>query len=109
MIPNAHLAEIPDAKLRDYLLSTTHPVGRFKAYVFLGLGFSPTDIEPLRVELLRIARDSEDTTSVVSAHGTKFIVRGILSTPTGRQAPVVTVWMLRHGRPAGRFVTAYPA
>lgn len=108
MIPNVENAEIPDAKLRDYLLSTTHPVGRFKAYVFLGLGFQPTNIAPLRTELLRIACESEETTTVASPHGTKFVARGILTGPNGRQASILTVWMLRTGKPAPRFVTAYP-
>jgi len=35
LLPNADEAVIEPAKLRDYLLSTTHPLGRFKAR-FLG-------------------------------------------------------------------------
>lgn len=109
MIPNAQNAQIPDAKLRDHLLSTEHPVGRFKAQFFLALGSSPSDIEPLRAELLRIAADSEESTSVASPHGTKVIARGIVASPTGRQASVLTVWMLLPGNPTPRFITAYPA
>jgi hypothetical protein len=30
-LPNAERAEAPPEKLRDYLLSPSHPVGRFKA------------------------------------------------------------------------------
>lgn len=108
MIPNAQNAQIPDAKLRDYLLSSQHPVGRFKAQFFLALGFSPSDVEPLRAELLRIATDSEESTSVASPHGTKVIARGTIASPTGRQASVLTVWMFRPGSPDPRFVTAYP-
>jgi len=36
--PNAHLAEIDPQKLHGYLLSKTHPVGRFKARFFAALG-----------------------------------------------------------------------
>ena len=30
-LPNAHLAQLPPEKLRDYLLNPDHPVGRHKA------------------------------------------------------------------------------
>jgi hypothetical protein len=40
LIPNADRAVIEAAKLHDYLLSRTHPVGRFKAAFFHALGYS---------------------------------------------------------------------
>ena len=39
-LPNASGAIIEPAKLRDYLLSPAHPVGRFKAPFFVALGYS---------------------------------------------------------------------
>ena len=39
-LPNADLAEIDSRKLHDYVLSPTHPVGRFKARFFAALGYS---------------------------------------------------------------------
>ena len=39
-LPNASRATIDAAKLRDYLLSPAHPVGRFKAPFFAALGYS---------------------------------------------------------------------
>jgi hypothetical protein len=39
-LPNADRAVIEDAKVRDYLLSATHPIGRFKSVFFVALGFS---------------------------------------------------------------------
>ena len=33
-LPNAELAIIDPKKIRDYLLSSVHPVGRFKAHFF---------------------------------------------------------------------------
>jgi hypothetical protein len=38
-IPNAERAIVEAAKVRDYLLSSTHPVGRFKAPFFARLGY----------------------------------------------------------------------
>ena len=40
MLPNADSAIVDEEKLRGYLLSPNHPVGRFKARFFFALGFS---------------------------------------------------------------------
>jgi hypothetical protein len=37
-LPEGSRAVIEPAKLRDYLLSSSHPVGRFKAVFFHALG-----------------------------------------------------------------------
>lgn len=46
-LPYADRAEIDPVKLRDYLLSTEHPLGRFKARFFGALGFSAERWEAL--------------------------------------------------------------
>lgn len=107
-IPNASFALVDDLKLDGYLLSLSHPVGRFKAKFFLALGFSADQPSPLRSEFLRIARESSDTEAIRGEHGTKYLARGILVSPTGRAASVVTVWMIRFDQSVPRFVTAYP-
>jgi len=38
-LPNADRVRIDERKVRGYLLSPSHPVGRFKARVFAALGF----------------------------------------------------------------------
>jgi hypothetical protein len=40
LLPNADLAEIDPQKLHGYLLSKTHPIGRFKARFFAALGYA---------------------------------------------------------------------
>jgi hypothetical protein len=37
-LPNVDLVVVEDAKVRDYLLSPTHPVRRFKSVFFVALG-----------------------------------------------------------------------
>ncbi len=39
-LPNAEKAIIEPGKLQDYILSSAHPVGRFKAAFFQKLGYS---------------------------------------------------------------------
>jgi hypothetical protein len=53
LLPNAEHAEIDAAKLRHYLLSRTHPVGRFKARFFTALGFSAEQYPLLDTALRR--------------------------------------------------------
>ena len=43
MLPNADRATIEPSKVRDYLLSPAHPIGRFKAAVFAALGYTQDD------------------------------------------------------------------
>ena len=107
-LPNARGATIDPAKVRDYLLSPSHPIGRFKAAVFVALGYSANDWEVLRDDLLTLARTGSAVAGPPDLHGTKFEVDGILATPSGRAARFRTVWIVRAGEQRPRFVTAYP-
>jgi hypothetical protein len=58
-LPNADLAVVADAKVRDYLLSPSHPVGRFKSSFFAALGFTVANWEDLRDAFLALAHSVE--------------------------------------------------
>jgi hypothetical protein len=107
-LPNADRAVVEDAKVRDYLLSPTHPIGRFKSVFFLALGFSADRWSLLRDALLELARIGEATPGQASPFGAKFEIGGRHSGPSGRQADVLTVWMVSNGQDFPHFVTAYP-
>lgn len=107
-IPNAERALIEDAKVRDYLLSPSHPVGRFKCAFFVALGFSGDEWPVLRDALLELARSGEAVPGQPSPFGQKFEVCGTLVGPGGRQASVVTVWLISSERDFAHFVTAFP-
>jgi hypothetical protein len=109
LLPNADRAVVPDSKVRGYLLSGTHPVGRFKAAFFVRLGFSLDRWELLRDALLAIGRSGDAMIGQQSPFGQKFEVRAILAGPSGRTAEVVTVWMVPTGHDIAHFVTAFPA
>jgi hypothetical protein len=108
LLPNADRAEIEPAKIRDYLLSATHPIGRFKARFFRALGFSPDRWEQLEAALRaqHLTQDAEPAASAVA--GQKFTIRAILNGPAGQSAIVVSVWFIAAGETVPRFVTAYP-
>jgi hypothetical protein len=96
-LPNADLAVVEDAKVRDYLLSGYHPVGRFKSVAFLALGFSGDHWQLLRDALLQLAFTGDASTGQPSPFGLKFEICAILRGPSGCQANVVTVWLVSNG------------
>lgn len=108
MLPNAQHAEIDSDKIRGYLLSTAHPVGRFKARFFAALGFSSDRWQEL-ADALRIQHLTHNAqVARTTALGTTYTIRAILAGPGGESAIVVSVWFLPIGVEAPRFVTAYP-
>ena len=44
----------------------------------------------------------------MSNFGQKYEVNGILRGPSGREARVTTVWIVKNGEDFPRFVTVYP-
>ena len=107
-LPNADRAVVEDAKVRDYLLSPTHPVGRFKSVFFAALGFSANQWPVLRDALLELARAGNAAPGQLSPFGLKYEIHAILRGPSGRQADVVTVWMVSNGQDFPHFITAHP-
>jgi hypothetical protein len=107
-LPNPERTVVDEAKVRDYLLSPSHPVGRFKAAFFWALGFSADDWRLLSDALLAIGHSGEANEGQASPFGQKFEIRATLTGPSGRQATVVTVWMVPNGRNFPHFVTAFP-
>ena len=107
-LPNASLAIIDSAKLRDYLLSPAHPVGRFKAPFFAALGYAQEQWQQLEADLRAQNLSQEAQPAAVSPYGQKYEIRAILTGAGGRAAEVVSVWMVLTGEDAPRFVTADP-
>ncbi len=86
MFLDAAAAIVSADKLRDYLLSSAHPIGRYKSTFFRSLGYAPEQWQVLERDL-----------------------RGVLSNEAnGRSAGIVSIWIILLGEKAPRFVTAYP-
>ena len=107
-LPAADRALIQPEKLRDYLLSTEHAVGRFKAAFFSGMGYSRQDWRQLQMDILQIARSGVAVERQMSPFGQKYEVNGILRGPSGREARVTTIWIVKSGEDFPRLVTVYP-
>jgi hypothetical protein len=95
------------SKLKDYLLSQTHPVGKTKAKVFHALGFNEGNVEVLEQSLLMIA--CQDVKSVVSSiYGKKYVIESPLHGLNERTIQIQTIWIIETDQNNPRFVTAYP-
>jgi hypothetical protein len=107
-IPNANAAFVPPEKVTDYLLDEQHPVGKSKAKWFSSLGYDVGDSGRLEKDLLKLVQSSEDYAEKASSFGTKYVVSGRITSPSGRDANVTTVWIIESSGGAPRLVTAYP-
>ena len=107
-LPRGHQALVEDAKVRDYLLSNDHPVGRFKARVFAIAGYRRENWQRLCDDLRTLGTSMEVVPGPADRFGQRFVGRGWLTGPSGILLPVVTVWIIPSKSETPRLVTAYP-
>jgi hypothetical protein len=107
-LQNAEKAIIDGEKLYGYILSSTHPVGRFKADFFRKQGYTAENWKDFE-RSLRECVASQDAIGVEeSSFGRKYVVEWPLTNPSGDIVKIVTVWVILKGEVVPRFVTAYP-
>lgn len=100
---------VPEGKLEQYLLSTSHPHGRSKAVLFLNNGYGPEKADTLREQFLRVFRNGTLEDEIESEYGMKYVISGVIRVKEEKKAKVTTVWIDEAGTDYVRFVTAYPA
>ena len=106
-LPNGDAAIIPPEKLRGYLLAHSHPIGHFKARFFGSLGFSAEDWRALETQI-RSLLTNDAVKKEKTKYGQKYEIRGTITGVNGRQADIVTAWIILENDPNPRFITAYP-
>jgi hypothetical protein len=106
-LPGGDNVRIEDRKIRSYLLSKVHPVGRFKARVFASAGFSESTIETFVSEIRRLAAAGDVSDTEDTEFGQKYTVPGTLTGPV-KAVHVLTVWIKEPGQQAVRLVTVQP-
>ena len=107
-LPALDRLTISETKLTGYLLSDSHPIGRTKARLFKQFGYSVEDWQSLADDLASVARHNDVTSVEQSPFGVRYIIDGVLSTPSGRAPPIRTIWFLDNDEQIPHFVTAYP-
>jgi len=106
-MPLYNSAIVPIEKITDYLLSESHPRGSMKAVWFNRLGFELADPERL-IEALVQHASLEVNETTITEYGTKYTILGKLLGPSGDEAQLCSVWIIRIDDSMPRFVTAYP-
>jgi hypothetical protein len=107
-VPNCEQSIVEPAKVADYLLSGTHPIGWAKARFFKVFGFREDAPEHLAHALIAHVCSNPVADTEISVYGTKHRVDGPLVSPDGRNPMVSTVWIVVEGDTIPRFVTAFP-
>ena len=105
-LPSSDQAFVPDDKFDLYLVPS-HKVGGPKLRFLESFGFDRADREPIRAALLAHGRAGEATV-ISTAFGVKYEVDGPLTTPSGVEPWVRTVWQIDDGETHPRFVTLKP-
>ena len=106
-LPNGEKAIVDDRKLRDYLLSPSHPHGRHHARLFRALlGIDAENADLLKQALLDAAANAEAVAGKTSDYGRKYEVRFAMQ---GRTGPynVLSVWIVPSNENVPYLVTAY--
>jgi hypothetical protein len=107
-VPGIERAEISEAKIVRYLLSTTHRAGKSKAIFFMEFGFDPQRWEELAIALKEHAINNEITREEKTIFGTRYVVEGMLRAPDGTSLNVRTAWFMDDDGEIPRFITAHP-
>jgi len=108
MLPHADHAIVDEAKICDYLLSSVHPVGRFKARVFLSLGYTIEAWTRLRDDLLHRGRTGVVERTLSSAYGMRVVINARLEGLNGTSKQFRTIWLIADHSNQPRLVTGFP-
>ena len=107
-LPNAENAIIDSKKLRDYVLSLSHPIGRFKAAFFSSLGYSQKNWKQLETDLRQQHLPKNTVFCQKTSYGKKYEIHGKIRGPNGKSEEIVSIWIILVDEKVPRFVTAYP-
>ena len=107
-LPDVEKAEVPEAKVVRYLLSTTHRAGKSKASFFIGFGFDADRWEELARALKQHAVDNDISLEEKTTFGTRYVIEGLLKAPDGTWLNVRSAWFIDDEGDRPRFITAHP-
>jgi len=99
---------IEEEKVAGYLLNLEHRYGATKARFFIAVGFRVEHWNTLADALREHGRKFDIVVSRETGYGPRYAVEGELSTPSGAQAFIRSVWQFDNGTVAPRLITAYP-
>lgn len=107
-VPNRNKPIIVPEKIKNYILSPTHPVGRFKAVYFKKFGYTADKWELFAKELKFILSNNDIVKITKTEYGVKYEVAGVITGINNKNSIIVTVWIIVNNEQYPRFITAYP-
>lgn len=106
-LPNARSAVLDLRKLEEYCLSRLHPRGRHKARVFQeALGIGRSQAAWLKRQILSALTEAEAVDLDSDVYGRHWRV-DIPLARQDRRVVIRTLWLMRNGESAPRFVTCW--
>ena len=106
-VTGAEKAFIDPAKIANYVLNLSHPVGGHKAKVIESvLGLTVKDSAMLTSQLLRGVKQNTATLRQITQHGSQYQVVIPITGPKG-VANMTTEWIVRTGESYPRLTSAY--
>lgn len=107
-LPNYEKAFIDPTKIRGYILSTEHPIGRFKAALFQRIGYTKENWEKLINDIrnYHLPLDAEPVER--NKYGRKYVIKGNFKSPSGKIVMLKSMWIILDGEDIPRFITIYP-
>ena len=109
LLPNFENAEIPEDKIVNYLLSESHPSGRYKAEFFKIFGFNKNSWHVFKKALLNHIQENNVIESSRTPFGVRYVVEGPMNAPDGRFPRIRSVWFIEYNAENPKLVTAYPS
>jgi hypothetical protein len=106
-VPGVANATLDDAKITQYLLDPSHPIGAAKAKFFASFGFLKANWPDLKRALLDHPQMHAVASQTPNAYGQMYEVSCSLVSPDGRNPRVVSIWIIEPSNPNPKFVTAY--
>jgi len=106
-LPNAALAHVEDAKVRNYLLNPGNLQNQGKAGQFGQYGFVQDQWQVLADALCKHPTVNPVVRTAASPHEVKYGVECSLETPDRRNPCLRSVWIIEYGQERPRLVTAY--
>lgn len=107
LLPNYEYAIIECVKLRDYILSPTHPIGKFKANFFSQAGYTPESWERLERDIREQHLSKDPKEGKPSPFGKKYEITAPLKGPKS-VITVTSVWIILNGEEVPRLITLIP-
>ncbi|MCK8788062.1 hypothetical protein M0638_27275 [Roseomonas sp. NAR14] len=107
-LPNPGLRWIPDAKVRDYLLSSTTEKGRSRLKFFQSHGFSQAGWPVLCDALMAHALTASVEIVRQDQWGITYCATGSIVTPDGRNPVIRAFWIIRPIDPRPQLTSVLP-